>query len=346
MDKLININLRRAEIPNGEEIVDRKGYVRFGHNNDYPAVLRDYADRCVELRAIINGLADYIAGNGFVDESDRTIDRHGTALSELVHSIADDYANLGAFCLHIIRNRGGAISDLERILPEHIRLNEDGTSAYYSTDFSKRGNVKLYPIFDSDKRQSSSIFYYASPRSRGVYGLPMWNSAISSVQTAIEIDRFHLSSILNDFMPSAIVKMYGDMPDDETKSKFYHELNDRFSGSENAARLMVIFGQDRDHTCDIERLNEDGFDERYQALAKSTREKIFMAFRATPQLFGLDPERSTFNSVEYKQSFKLFNETIVNPMQREIEKAFAKIGFHFELKSFNINFESNESTIN
>ena len=50
--------------------------------------------------------------------------------------------------------------------------------------------------------------------------------------------------------------------------------------------------------------------------------------------------------MEYENTFKLFKETVVHPLQREIEGAFASIGdeYRFTLNEFTINFNQ-EATI-
>ena len=66
------------------------------------------------------------------------------------------------------------------------------------------------------------------------------------------------------------------------------------------------------------------FGEKYKALAENSRQKIFTAFRAYPNLFGLSTSTG-FNIEEFEQAFKLYNRTAVRPVQRLIADAYDRI---------------------
>jgi hypothetical protein len=70
----------------------------------------------------------------------------------------------------------------------------------------------------------------------------------------------------------------------------------------------------------------EDFGERYKALSSHSRTQIFTAFRAIPLLFGLTSEANTgFSTEEFEQSFKLYNRTQIQPVQRMICDAYDKI---------------------
>jgi len=66
----------------------------------------------------------------------------------------------------------------------------------------------------------------------------------------------------------------------------------------------------------------ENFGERYEALSKHIRQQIFTAFRANPNLFGIPTENLGFSQEEYQSAFKLYNRTMVRPIQRKICDAF------------------------
>ena len=59
-------------------------------------------------------------------------------------------------------------------------------------------------------------------------------------------------------------------------------------------------------------------------LLKHSREKIFTAFRAYPNLFGLSTATG-FSIEEFDQAFRLYNRTAVRPVQRMIADAYDRI---------------------
>lgn len=341
-----------ASVPKPVErcVTSSQRYVYFGEDNLYPDYLLGCYSDCATLQAVINGTADYIAGKGFVDPAaeNKKVNEDGDTLLTLVQRCVADYLIFGALTIGVRRNSEKQIAALDYHDPRHFRLAEDGKTAYYCKDWARNSRkVVAYPVFNpANKEPNSSVFYFKAPRCRTLYGLPMWSSATKDVQTAIEISTFHLSAIMNNFVPSAIVNFNNGTPDEATQKEIEGKLVKKYSGSKNAARLLVSFNDSRVNATTLERLSEDHFDQRYNALAKSCKENIFIAFRAHPQLFGADPERQGFNSVEYENTFKLFKETVVQPLQREIEGAFAFIGdeYRFTLNEFTINFNQ-EATI-
>ena len=56
---------------------------------------------------------------------------------------------------------------------------------------------------------------------------------------------------------------------------------------------------------------------------------IFTTFRASPQLFGIPQENGGFNNTEYEELFKLYNRTVVKPLQKKMIDVFDKI---FDIK--------------
>jgi capsid portal protein len=218
---------------------------------------------------------------------------------------------------------------------------------FYCRKWSKYArDIRKYDRWDKGLKQSNSVFYYKNPKSRGAYGLPIWKAAIEDALTAIEITHFHYSAIRNNFVPSAVVNFNNGVPTDEQQDEIEAKLNEKFSGSSNAARLLVSFNDNKDSAVTVERLSEDGFDSKYQALRDSVRDNLLTAFRASGQLFGVLPEQTGFNSVEYLNAFALYKETVVKPLQQEIEDAFKRLGYDISLNEFTVEFQDNgEKTV-
>lgn len=343
--QVITLEMREVNIPQPKEELEKsKGYVSFGDGNNYPNFLFDCYSNCSILQSIINGLVDYVCAAGLDNEelAKKSVNLKGETLSELIAKVVADYVIFGAFAMQIIRNKNGNIIEMLWIDCRKVRLDENETTVYYRKDWTRYGReTKKYDRWQKDKKFDNCIYYYKRPVSRGLYGLPMWSSVVKDVMTAIEISKFHLSSILNNFSASAIINFNNGVPTKDEQRKIEQKINDKFSGSTNAARMMLSFNNNKEQAVTVARVPEDNFDQKYQALSKSTKENIFVAFRAQPQLFGTDPDRTGFNSQEYQESFKLFKKTVVAPIQTEIETAFARIdpAFTFRLNEFTIDFE-------
>lgn len=125
-------------------------------------------------------------------------------------------------------------------------------------------------------------------------------------------------------MGNIIFNFDGYDPTDEEMEIIERSTVEKFTDPENAGRIVVAFNRDKETGIRIERIPEDSFDEKYKALAESTRENLFIAMRAIPVLFGLTVQTG-FNTQEYEEAFMLYNRTAVIPKQNEITTVFNKL---------------------
>ena len=122
-----------------------------------------------------------------------------------------------------------------------------------------------------------------------------------------------------------IINFNNGNPNEDQKKEIEQDIIEKFSGFQNAGRFLVSYNDSAENATTIERLNGDDFDEKYSALSERSKEQIFTAFRATPNLFGFPNQTTGFNEQEYASSFKLYNRTVVRPIQNAIADAFDKI---------------------
>ena len=202
-----------------------------------------------------------------------------------------------------------------------------------------------YPKFNLDDSNPTSIFYYKGNKTRGTYPTPLYNAAITSCELEKKINQFHLSEINNNFLTSKIINFNSGVPDDDLKNEIERNLNEKFSGSENAGRILISFNNNKDSETTVADIPQDEFGERYDSLAKRSTSQIFTAFRATPNLFGLPTETTGFNQQEFSEAFKLYNRTAVKPIQKVIVDTFDKIfgvDGSITIEPFNLEYDSEQ----
>lgn len=173
--------------------------------------------------------------------------------------------------------------------------------------------------------------------------MPVWGAAIKSVVTEIEIGKFHLNEILNNFASTAIINFNNGVPSDDDKDEIERSIQEKFTGSENAGRFLMCFNDNKDSATTVERLGTDDYDERYASMAKRVRSEIFTAFRANPNLFGLPTENLGFNNEEYESTFKLFNRTVVKPIQRDLIAVLKALGSEISITPFSLNNDDEQT---
>lgn len=315
------------KVDNTEKKVNNADFLLWGQDNHYADYLYGLYESCATLQSVINGTADFICGDeiefifGNVNKNDETVE-------DVIRKMVYDYLIYGAFALQVIKNPFGKVVEVYWMDVAKLRSDEKNEVFFYSDDWDKSvGRVKyiVYPKFAVDDENPTSIFYYKNDKSRKVYPTPLYNAAIDACEIERKINNFHLNEINNNFLGSKIINFNNGTPDEEQKNEIERAINEKFSGAENAGRIMVSFNDNKDNAVTIENLGEDGFADRYAALAKRVETQVFTAFRAVPMLFGIPQENSGFNIAEYAESFKLYNRCTVKPIQKRVVDAFEKI---------------------
>ena len=306
-----------------EKEMGGKNFIYYGTDNAYPIFLYELVQNCATLGSIVKGICDYVKGNAV----NSTIMDQEQA-EDFVELSTVDYLTFGACYWQVIRTLGGKIDKVVWLDARYVRTDKDNNLFWYSEEFGKkygRQKAVVYPRFNPDRLDPVSIFVLKAPMSRGVYGTPIWNGAIKDAVIETKIEDFHLNELQNNFAGSAVISFNNGQPTDEQKKEVEKLVSEKFSGSENAARFLLIFNDSKDNAATVERLGTDDFDKRYESLAKRSREQIFVSFRAVPALFGLMTESTGFNEQEFDQAFRLFNKTVVRPIQTKITSGLAKI---------------------
>ena len=115
------------------------------------------------------------------------------------------------------------------------------------------------------------------------------------------------------------------IPDDDVKEQIEREFTEKFCGASNGGRTAFSWNPNKESATDIVELEVKDFGERYKSLSDHSRQQIFTAFRANPNLFGIPTEGNGFANEQYAESFKLYNRTQIKPVQRMIADAYDKI---------------------
>lgn len=325
-----------------EQVVRGKDVVEWGDGNAYPDYLCDLYDNVPTLKSVIDGTTDFIAGDGCtilpLREGMEGMNRSGETIDEQVAAVSRSIELFGGFALQVIRGADGLPSEIYALDLRYLRTNKDCTVFYYSEKWTQRYGSKdtvVYPKFlpsldwarltDEERdRQASSILFVKGASTR-TYPVPPYAAAIKSCEIERCIDDFHLTSIDNGFAPSALVNLNNGVPTDAEKAEITEDFAEKYQGATNAGRVVFIFNETKENAATIDTVNTEDFGARYEALSKHSRQAIFTAFRANPNLFGIPTESLGFSQEEYESSFRLYNRTVVRPAQRRICDAYDKI---------------------
>lgn len=321
-----------------------KDIIQWGDGNGYPDYLAGLVKDVPTLASIIGGNVDFITGDDLAIVPLRPgldggkMNNRGDTIRQQVADLARDWETFGGFALQVIRDFTGAVAEVYYIDMRYIRTNKECDVFWYSEKWDKgvKADAVRYPAFipglagrwatlsDEERdRHASSILYVKNTHTQ-VYPFPPYGAAVKACETERCISDFHLNAINNGFVSSAIVNFNKGVPTDEVKQQIEDDFSDKFTGHQNAGRVMFSWNDTKENATEVVEFKVEDFGERYKALAESVRQQIFTAFRAYPNLFGI-PTSTGFSMEEFEQSWKLYNRTHVRPVQRIICDTYDRI---------------------
>ena len=326
-----------------ETVLTGKDMVQWGDGNAYPEYLLELYNSVPTLRSIINGNIDYIAGDDVTIRpftqslEENVVNRSGDTIREQVREIAKDFEIYGGFALQVIRDLAGNIAEIYHLDMRFLRTNKEGDVFYYCENWNKRGkkDTITYPAYmpipnwdsltDEQKNANASSVVYVKNVNTQVYPAPVYSAAIKACEIERLIDDFHISDINNHFVSSAIINFNNGIPDSAIQAQTEEELNSKFAGASNGGRIMLSWNPNKESATDIVEFKVEDFGERYKALSEHSRQQIFTAFRANPNLFGIPTEGNGFANEQYEESFTLYNRTQIKPIQILITQTYDNI---------------------
>ena len=298
-------------------------YVKYGENNDFPNYIFELYNNSSQFNSIVETMKNYILGSGVSSNFHlKIVNRKGDSFENFIEKLVYDYLIFGSFSFQVTRNKLGNISELNWIDIRYARTNEDEDKIYYSTEWSKnRRQPKVYDRFTIGSQFPTSIFYYKGRRTRDVYGVPMYLAALTSLEISTQIPEYHLNNLTNGFHPSAIVNFCnGSNLSEDVMDEIEDSIKEKFTGVKNASKILLSFNDDMAHRTTIERLPDDGHVDIYNTLKDSVEKDIYTAFRINKLLMGNGEDSTGFNKQAYLESFALYQKTVIQPIQNEIEQ--------------------------
>lgn len=304
-----------------------QNFVEFGTRNEYPNYIYSLFTNCATLHSIIEGTTDFVCGEAITSAIPSMTDNE---MEEFVRDLSLDLLIYGGAYIEVLRNRFGKVIKVNTLNFRNVRTNADNTKFYYSKGFSElksygRCKCQVYDKFDLENESQAVGIYYIKNIKHQVYPSPIWSSSVIAAEIEKNINQYHLNNLSNGFTATHVVNFNNGVPSDDIKEEIERAFNEKFSGSENAGRMMLSFNDDKEHAVSIETLQIQDYGEQYKTLADRSRNELFVAFKATPNIFGLPTETTGFNTQEYSAAFKLYEKFTVKPIQKRVIQALENI---------------------
>tara|TARA_R100000988_G_scaffold1343_1_gene1598 strand:- start:19514 stop:21322 length:1809 start_codon:yes stop_codon:yes gene_type:complete len=356
----MNLDLIKLSHYNIPHLVEKhnQDWVSFGEDNLYPNYLLDLFLGSAINGALIKSIGAMIYGEGLaatnVDDNTDTKESY-LRLTELLENSDDDVLKdlamdlklFGGCYVNVIWSRDRSkIAKILHIPAQYIRSGKmiDGEidTYYYSADWSKwkKGEYRPrpYPAFNTeDRTQASQILMIRDKNPALFYGFaPDYVAATDYIQLDLEIAQFHLSNISNGMFPSMAINFANGVPTEEERRTIERQINQKFTSSGNAGKILITFNDGKESAPEIVPIDSNGASEKYQFLSTEVVNKVLSGHRVTsPLLFGIRAEGGGLgsNADELRDSYSLFNNTVIIPFQNVLLKGLNKI---FKVNDINL----------
>jgi hypothetical protein len=329
MSNIQAINLSAYQPVEAVEKENRAGYIDYGHNNLFPQHLINLYQNSPIHNALVNSISYMIEGQGT-----------GTILDNALQGIAFDLKLQGAFVAEVIWSMDFTrVVQINHLPFENCRLaydkeEDDITGIFYSKDWantrSKRGKPEFIPAFNpSIAQEQPRQVIYAHGMSAGsvYYPKPDYFGALNYVELSYQMGLYHVNNILNGLFPSFIINFLNGIPQKEEREAIRREWETRLSGAANAGKFLMTFNEDPARAPQIESFPLSDADKQYQFLSEETAKQIMVGHRVvSPLIHGIrDTTGFGSNKDEMLVGLEIFNNQVIKPYQRIIERVFTPI---------------------
>ena len=317
------------------------GWVKWGQRNDYPQRLSDLYYNSVTHKSCVDFAVTAILGDGVdydaMEANDsELVPNYQYGWDELIERISLDYVLYGSFAIQIIKNRDDKTYSFFHQPMGDVRFsprNEDGVieSYWVCSDWTQTGlyppvELKSFSFQEEEEIKGGKAYLYVyegySP-DIAMYPVPNYVSALKPIQTEIEIERYDLRSVTNNFPASGILTL-NRVDDEEDRNMLIQNIQAMFTGSDSANSLIINFkNNDDEEPATFVKVDKDAgnsvnlFEQNNERViskivaAHKISNKALIGYEADSAMLG--GEGNILNI-----AFNLYNKTVANKMRRNI----------------------------
>jgi hypothetical protein len=317
----------------------RDAWVDFGEDNNYYHFLLERYTNSTTNNAIINNISRLVYGRGLsATDASRKPNEYAQMMAmfnkDCLRKIALDRKMLGQFAIQVHYN-----DKHDKILKAfHIpvnllraeKCNKDGEieAYYYSDDWTdtKKYVPTRIPAFGYSKDKVEILF--SKPYAVGMkyYAYPDYQGAVPYALLEEEIADYLINEVQNGFSGTKVVNFNNGVPTEEQQSIITNKVLGKLTGSKGQ-KVIVAFNDNMDTKTTVDDLPLNDAPEHYTYLSEECMRKIMLGHNVTsPLLFGIAGANGfSSNADELQNSFILFNNMVIKPLQDEIIEALDTI---------------------
>jgi hypothetical protein len=317
----------------------RQDWVEYGDKNAYYKYLIDMYTNSTTNNAIINNITRLVYGRGLNATNAQVKPNEYAQMMSLfakkdVRQLVTDLKLLGQCAMQVIYSK-----DRKRIVNVHHipvqllraeKCNEDGKiEAYYYSD--NWDEVRKFPpkrisAFGTSKDFIEILF--TKPYSVGLkyYALVDYVGGLPYCGLEEDISAYLINEVNNGFSGRTVVNFNNGIPSEDQQHQIKNKVLNQLTGT-FGEKLIVAFNNNAESKTTVDAMPVNDAPDLYSTLSEECLRKIMLSHNVTsPLLFGIASSNGfSSNSDELKDSFALFTNMVIKPMQELLIDAFDEI---------------------
>ena len=317
----------------------RNDWVEYGEDNNYYGHLIDMYTNSTTNNAIINNITRLVYGKG-LNATDAQVKPNDYAVmmslfkKQDVRQLVTDLKLLGQCAMQVIysKDRKKVVNThhipVQLLRPE--KCNEEGKieAYYYSDDWS---DVKKYPpkrISAFGCSKDGLEIYMVKPYSVGMkyFALVDYTGGLPYCSLEENISTYLQNEVSTGFSGRSVINFSNGIPSESQMHEIKAKVLNQLSGP-TGDKVIISFNNNSESKTTVDAMPVNDAPDLYSTLSEECLRKIMLAHNVTsPLLFGIASSNGfSSNSDELKDSFALFNNMVIKPMQELLIDAFDEI---------------------
>ena len=306
-------------------------YIPFGVDNLFPQYLAEIKRKSPTHRAILGQKKILSIGQEFHSENEMLVKflenvNIDQSLREVYASVIDDYYCFGNSYLQIVKHKTGI--NLYHIDATKCRVSKDQEYVYIHPDWTQYQATKkdqvVIPIYPNFENNTSIIQFKDYEPTFSYYGLPDFVAALEWIGIDNHLQKYNLTKFENNFTPSCIVEINGDMGEMEAE-ELVKEAQQKWTGEGNNSKILFLVKNGDTSPANITMLN-DSSDGSFMDLQKLTSQNIITAHRWQPAMSGIvSAGKLNSTGAEIRVAWEMVMGTIIKDVEGLVLNKIKKV---------------------
>ena len=317
----------------------RNDWVEYGEDNLYYNHLIDMYTNSTTNNAIINNITRLVYGKGLNATDAKVKPNDYAVMMSLfkktdVRRLVTDLKLLGQCAMQVIysKDRKKIVNvhhiPVQLLRPEKCNSEGEIEAYYYSDDWSdvKKYKPKRIPAYGYSKEGLEIMM--VRPYSVGMkyFALVDYTGGLPYCALEEDISTYLINEVNNGFSGRTVVNFNNGVPSEDQQHLIKSKVLNNLTGT-MGDKLIVAFNNNAESKTTVDAMPVNDAPDLYSTLSEECLRKIMLAHNVTsPLLFGIASSNGfSSNSDELKDSFALFSNMVIKPMQEMLLDAFDEI---------------------